>query len=680
MKKTFLLTLALLISAALNAQTIINESFDSSEMPQGWTIMGEALTNWSISATNMAGGEANEAKLGWSPEFIGVTRLVAVPVDLTGIKSLKINFDHYFHNYASAISTIGVATSSDNGTTWNTGWSCDYNVTGKYSIEQKIQTTDMGKENVLLCIFFDGSSPRFQAWYFDNIVVTAQSDTEIRLNSIDIYDRIGAGNLKVNFTVQNMGNNAINSFMASYEIEGQDLVKEVFSTSMASFEEKSFTFNTTKNIIPGEYDINIDIIEVNGVQDDASDNSLSKDFNVSISNRQRIPMIEHFSSSMCAPCVLINQLMHNLTEENPGKYTYSKFVVDIPPPGDPYYTEDCRIRKEYYAVHSVPRVHLDAELQVVNSTAQPVTQSALMERYNEPAFVEIRGAFNIDENNIITITADVASYVNLENVRTFITVNEKTTTENRVEYGGTGETEWHHIVMKEMGDGDGIETSVNAGKYQRFEYTYDMNSTFMEESDDLEVAVWVQNYETQEIFNSHYLYEYTDHPYPVRNLSVTAGNRLKIKWDAPEKGNPTGYNLYINNELILNNTKETSFSIDMTDYCIVEVVALYENGKTSVGAVKVYPSEDDDEESIEEINDDKISIYPNPAKDEIYISSNERIEEVTVYNVNGQQTIAISQQLSANSCTINIANLNSGIYIIKINTNKENIVKRFIKY
>ncbi len=761
MKKTLLLTLAILLSVAVKAQEVlINESFDSAEMPEGWTVMGVALTNWKISNTNMAGGEANEIKLGWNPQFDGITRLVANPLDLTDVKSLKVNIDHYFEPYASNSSTLGIATSSDGGISWNVGWSRMYNVKGKYNEEIMIETSDMGKDNILICIFFEGNSACFQTWYFDNIVATAMTNTEIRLNSIDIYERIGAGNLNASFTVQNMGVDKIQSFVASYQIEGEDAITETFTASLASFETQKFTFVTKKAILPGEYNISFNISEVNGAEDDLSDNVLTKEFNVSLSERQRIPMIEHFSSSTCAPCVLINTLMHKLTEENPGKYTYTKYVVNFPGSGDPYYTEECGVRKNYYESHTAPRVFLDSEFQVKNQTFQPVTQTALTNRYNVPAFAEIRGAFNMDENNVIHVTADVISYVNLENVRTFISVNEKTTTENRVEYGGTGEPEWHHVMMKMLPDAEGNITTLKAGEYQRFEFTYDMGATFMEEADDLEVAVWIQNYDTKEIFNSHYLYEYTEHPYPVRNLHFTEGNRLKINWDAPKKGNPTGYNLYVNNELILNNTKETSFSVDKSDLCIVEVVALYENGMTSVGTVNIYSSEyetpqnisaNSDKtkitviwdaadgasaydvyrneeyfatvennsfidttatvgeeycyrtksvfgnnrsalseescsiitgESIEECSND-INIYPNPAKDELTIATELRVEEIAIYDIYGRiccrDASNASTSDSMDTFNVSVQDLNNGIYFINIKTDNGNIVKRFIK-
>ena len=756
MKKTLLLTLALLFSTTIFAQ-LINERFDSAEMPEGWSIMGIAEKNWSISSTNNAGGEANEARLFWSPQFEGVTRLVTKAVDLTDVEGVTLTLSHYFNNYDQNYKAkIGVATSSDNGTTWNEGWSHEYNVPGKYDIEERIATSDMGKENVLFCIFFDGTSYNFTEFCFDNIKIKAQSNSEIRLNTIDIYERIGSGPLDVKFSVQNMGNHNIQSFEASYELDGYEAVTETFTTSIPAFGTETFTFSDRKNILPGSYNIKINILSVNGGEDNLDDNTLTNEFNASLAEKQRIPMIEHFSSSTCAPCVLINQLMHKMTEENPGKYTYTKYVLNFPGVGDPYYTKEGGIRHDFYQVSSVPRCFLDAEFQLSGNTPQPVTKTKLLNRYDVPAFAEIRGAFNIDENNIIRITADVASYINITDLRTFISVNEKTTTENTVEYGGNGEKEFHHIMLKMMDGGNGLETTINAGDYKRFEFVHDMNSTFMEEANDLEVAVWVQDPVTKEIINSHYLYEYTNHPYPVENLQITDGNRLKITWSKPEKAEPTGYNLYINNELTLSNTSETSFSVDKSDFCVVEVVALYENNMTSVGAVSIYSSEFDvpqninatdntsnivvswdavenatsyevyrnnkflaetettsytdgdflkDEElcyqvraifdnnksaftkevcvtttgdMIKEIGS-QVEIYPNPVNDILYIEAETEIEEVVVYDVYGRVQNLRNSETQKLRNSIDISNLKSGIYFVKINTNEGNIVKRIIK-
>jgi hypothetical protein len=109
------------------------------------------------------------------------------------------------------------------------------------------------------------------------------------------------------------------------------------------------------------------------------------------------------------------------------------------------------------------------------------------------------------------------------NARIYISVNEKETHGN---VGSNGETVFHHIFMKMLPDAQGTTVDFVSGELQHLEFTQDMSGTHVEEMSDLEVSIWVQNYSTQEIFNSRYAYEYTDvHPYPVENLTLTEMNR-----------------------------------------------------------------------------------------------------------------------------------------------------------
>lgn len=597
MKKTLLLTIALLFCVGVMAQDeeeimyIIDEHFDSATLPEGWTTMspdGYESSNWSISNTDYSGGEANELRLNWSPQFAGMNCFVSPPVNLTGIQNVVLTLNHYFENYNSAYSTIGVATSSDLGYTWHSVWEKSYSQTGQYHVEERILSPDLGYEDVVFCIYFDGSSINFKNWYFDDFVVKIQEDLAVSLNNININERLGSGPLNVSFELQNMGSTAITNFEATYQIDNQEPVTEVFSVYMTTFEKNNITFSNSETLLPGTYNITLSINTANGWElEDEYTHSLSKPFSIAIADTQRIPMIEHFSSSTCAPCVLINMLMHNLTEANPGKFTYVKYPVSWPGSGDPYYIPECYDRVLYYNVSTAPLVFLDAEAQISNQTAQPVTNSALMARYNIPAFADIRGAFNM-EGNVLHGIVDVMSYIDLTSAKAFVSINEKTTTGN---VGSNGETEFHHIMMKMMDD-EGLNITLNAGDYQRYLFSYDMSETNAEEMDDLEVAVWLQDPETKEIFNSHFLYEYDEHPYPARNVRFTQCNRLKITWDAPleEYVQPTGYDLYVNNTLMLSNTTQTSFSVDASDFCLAEVVARY-GDKTSVSTVKIHSSQ-----------------------------------------------------------------------------------------
>ena len=173
MKKTLLFAFALLFATATMAQNrafYINETFDGASMPAGWSTMGLGTSNWSISNSNNAGGQPRELHLTWEPQFNGISRFVSPAVDLTGVSSVIVSFKHALSNYSGS-NQIGVATTSDGGTTWNQAWVHSYNQSTSYLVEETISTPDMGNANVQFCIFFNGNSYNINDWYFDDIQI-----------------------------------------------------------------------------------------------------------------------------------------------------------------------------------------------------------------------------------------------------------------------------------------------------------------------------------------------------------------------------------------------------------------------------------------------------------------------------------------------------------------------------
>lgn len=669
MKKTLLFIVAVLMSVSVFAQTrttFISEHFDASGAPSGWQVMGNGTNNWGISATQNAGGEANELVLVWSPQFNGMSRMVMPAVDLTGVSSVVVSFKHYLDNYSGA-NTIGVATSSDGGTTWNDGWSQAYSSSNAYEVNQLITTADMGNSNVMFCIYFNGSSYNINNWYFDDIEIFSQENLDLSMSSIDMSSTMSSGEKEVAFTVFNKGITEVTEITMSYQFEGMDVVEETFDVSLASLASTQLTFAEPVYLNPGSYSVTVNIEAVNGGDDDDPDNnSLTKDISIAYGQTQRIPMIEHFSSSTCGPCVSVNTQMLNLCNNNPGKFTYTKYQMNWPGNGDPYYTEEGGTRRVYYGVNAVPMVFLEGQ-------EKSVTQTVLDNAYNTPAYGDVRGSFNVDGNNI-TVKVDFMSYYDMSSEKAFVTVNEKETHNN---VGGNGETSFHHVFMKFLTDPSGDALNIPAGGYQHFEYTYDMSSTHVEEMTDLEVSAWIQNYGTKEVINSHFMYEYTDiHPYPVLNMQIEEGeNALTLMWDAPEGGNATAYNVYLNGELLAENLTETTYTHECEfGFYIFAVEALYDNDMTSVKVVESI--EYVDHTSVIENQPAKYEIYPNPTNGNIVVKG-ENINEVEVYNLCGQKVLSVKGEQNVN---VDLSSFVSGVYMVKVvDNNGEVTVNKVVK-
>lgn len=662
MKKTLLFAFAMLFATAMMAQNravLLQESFDGTTMPAGWSVAGLGLGNWSVSPTNNAGGAANEMHLTWSPQFNGLSRLVTPAVDLTGINSLVFSFKHALDNYTGN-NIIGIATTSDGGTTWNEAWSQGYSASNSWTVSQEISTPDMGQANVQFCIFFNGNSYNINDWYFDDIMVFTLENLDLAITSPTLPDFIGSGETAFGINVFNFGATTVTSVEATYEVEGMEPITETFEVEIPSLGSETLIFPTTTLLSPGTYNVAYSINLVNGQEDDVLDNNTAeKAVFAAIGTAERIPMIEHFSSSTCGPCVSVNTQMLNFCNNNPGRFTYTKYQMNWPGNGDPYYTAEGGTRRDYYGVNAVPQCFLDGEDQGYAA----VQQTVFDQHAERTAFVDIRGSFVV-EGNTINIKADIIPFIDAD-ARVFVSVNEKETHNN---VGGNGETSFHHVFMKMLPDAQGTTVNLVTCEPQHFEFTQDMSGTHVEEMSDLEVSIWVQNYDSKEMFNSRFAYEYTEeHPYAVENLTLIQDeeaeeNTMVASWDAPTMGNPTGYNVYVNNELVAENISDLSYTFagELGAFYTVAVVALYGDDKTSIKMLTGM----ENTWSVEEVAASVCKVYPNPANSQVRIEAENDIESVMVYNMLG----ALVETVNADSKTVNV-NLNqysNGVYFFNI--------------
>ena len=644
MKKLLFLSFAILFAMASMAQNravLIEEHFNGSTMPSGWSIAGLGTSNWSVVTTNNAGGTPNELMLNWQPQFNGTSRLVTPAVDLIGVDSVVFSFGHALNNYQGS-HTLGIATSSDDGVTWNVGWSQNYGTSNVWSVNQIIKTPDMGKANVKFCIYYTGNAYNINNWWFDDIKIYVLENLDLSISKINVPNLIQSGNVEMTFDVANTGLTTVTTVEASYEVNGMEPVTEVFNVNLSTFGTAILIFNTPTMLTPGEYDVVFNILKVNGVDDDvAENNTMSKSIKVNMTYVDRIPMIEHFSSSTCGPCVSVNNQMNTFCNNNAGRFTYTKYQMNWPGNGDPYYTAEGGTRRQYYGVNAVPDVFLDGE-------ETNVTQNIFNAEASLPAFMDVRGSFSVT-GNTINVKVDIMPYVETQ-ARVFVSVNEKVTHNN---VGSNGETSFHHVFMKMLSDVQGTNLNFVPTELQHLEFTQDMSSTHVEEMSDLEVSIWVQNYSSKEIYNSHFAYEYTnEHPYAVNNLTLTRADNyaLTASWDAPENGNPIGYDVYVFDELVAENIQETSYSYSTTDsYSVVGVVAKYADDKTSVmSAIEIYTEDNQDHGLVPDVANVVLN-SENPSAELRVINANNDTQAAIVINSIEEVNAAGIQYLSINA-------------------------------
>lgn len=159
---------------------------------------------------------------------------------------------------------------------------------------------------------------------------------------------------------------------------------------------------------------------------------------------------------------------------------------------------------------------------------------------------------------------------------------------------------------------------------------------------------------------------------PVVTASATSTSEIQLTWNTIN--NATSYIIYKDDVTIAENISDTTYTVSNleynTEYCF-NVTAVNEAGESEKSdkiCIKTLG------ESIEELSS-SASIYPNPVSDKLYIETEDEILEVSVYDMFGRlQTTDYGQQN-----VVEVAELNSGVYFVKIKTMKYEFIKYFIK-
>jgi len=75
------------------------------------------------------------------------------------------------------------------------------------------------------------------------------------------------------------------------------------------------------------------------------------------------------------------------------------------------------------------------------------------------------------------------------------------------------------------------------------------------------------------------------------------------------------------------------------------------------------------------LNTNSVRLYPNPVSDRLFVKSDNTIDLITIYNVNGQ----IIKQTEAFYNGLDVSGLNAGLYFINIKSDNGETIKKFMK-
>lgn len=668
MKKIYhLFTLLLGISAIVNGQVFLEEDFSENVMPPaGWTIDGYS-NQWSISATDNAGGEAPEGKFTWI-NVNSSTRFISPSVDLTGISSVVLSYKHFLNDYSGNGYTIGLATRSNAGD-WNTIWSV--NPTGDIGPEEllfSVENDDVGSSDFQFCIFIEGNFYNLDYYYIDNISLSARYELDGKMDKITTPTYLD-GPAEVTGIVKSIGAETINSVTISWQANDGDVFSTLFDGLNMEFGDSfEFSCDDLFDYPIGSYELSVWIENVNGAADDNPDNNiLNKTVNVVSHTVHRRPCIEEFTSSTCGPCATLNSQFVPWCDTHADDISLLKYQVDWPGSGDPYYTQEAGDRVDYYGVSGVPALFFNGSYKGYQFAG---VQPAFDEAMAMPGLMSLVASHTFSGTEV-SVDATILPYAGFDNAKVLIAVFEYTTTENAT---SNGETEFKHVMMKMIPGSAGTAAVLSDRVPFNVSETIDLAGTNVEEWDDLGVIVFVQDDNTQEVHQSDYSVE----------EGVFATNAYLLE-------------LYVNGVLL------EGFDPDIFDYDII-----LPEGTTEVPVVDAVSSDPNAQVIIEpatELNgsstfvdvfaedlnthnrytitfnvatgidnttENMVKLYPNPTSGLIHIQTNSS-SVVSIYATDG--SLQGEYKLN-NSEQIDLSYLSNGIYFIKIHSNDEVITKK----
>jgi uncharacterized protein (TIGR02145 family) len=179
---------------------------------------------------------------------------------------------------------------------------------------------------------------------------------------------------------------------------------------------------------------------------------------------------------------------------------------------------------------------------------------------------------------------------------------------------------------------------------------------------------------------------------------IVAGDKMKeggsIHWNtsAPGASNSSGFTALpggyrdIDGYYYLNGHQGLLLSSTLDSNDLVWILVLIHTNSTATTGVDCHKNDGysvrclrDLPAQINEINEnEKINIYPNPAKEKIYVNcAIKQNLEVRVYNTIGQ--CVLQRELNKQTTDIDIGSLTKGIYILKLTSPKGTIEKKIIK-
>jgi len=231
---------------------------DHFENMNNWTIVGPlGFDNWHVQNTNMAGGiAAPELVFAWDPVFIGDSYILSSEINGAVNHNLEMIFT-YSIQWWSNIMTVGVAITSDSGTSYTSIW--EFAAATHYP-----PVTDtisfVGFDNMQITLYYTGDSNDADFWFVDDLYLIDLDPVPVEL--VSFTANTNNNNVELNWSTATEVNNK--GFDLQRRSENQDYKSIAFIDGYGTTTERQNYYFKDQSLSEGTYYYRLKQLDFNG--------------------------------------------------------------------------------------------------------------------------------------------------------------------------------------------------------------------------------------------------------------------------------------------------------------------------------------------------------------------------------------------------------------------------------
>ncbi len=222
---------------------------------------------------------------------------------------------------------------------------------------------------------------------------------------------------------------------------------------------------------------------------------------------KKIVLIEDFANVSCAPCVVSNHAIEQLTKQTFGssKVIAIKFATNFPSPNDPFYLSNTSMsdnRNSYYNILFAPTVIVDGILRPISTDSNSIRSKIETRLLIEPKFnLSVVAQLNGSKYDA-TISLEILStdQIDFNELHLFSYLIEK-----EIQFstppGNNGETIFYNVCRETLPTNEGESLSF-IGSTGTYNFQRSFSTSSLSNVNQAAVVVFIQNKATKEVFQT----------------------------------------------------------------------------------------------------------------------------------------------------------------------------------